>query len=104
MTAILDEGVPHDLLSALQEIGCDVVGFPKGWKGTKNGHLMQLIEDSRFSCLVTCDKNLPFQQNLSRRPFAVVVLPSNRLDALKDSAERISLAISTAPPGAATSV
>ena len=102
MTAIFDEGVPHDLLPLLRKAGCDVARFPKQWKGTKNGRLLQLIEDAGFACLITSDKNMAYQQNLTARPFAVVVLPSNKLEELKGAAERIADAIGGAVPGIVT--
>jgi hypothetical protein len=102
VSAVFDEGVPHDLLQQLRDVGTEVVGFPKAWKGTKNGQLMKRVEQAGFRCLVTSDKNMPYQQNLAQFPFAVVVLPSNKLDALQPIAERISAVIASAPPGAAT--
>lgn len=62
MTAIFDEGVPHDLLAELRGAGCDVEGFPKGWKGTKNGQLLKLIAAGGFTCLITSDKIFPISR------------------------------------------
>lgn len=49
----------------------------------KNGKLLTLAADS-FDAFVTVDKNLPYQQNLTTLPVAVVVLDavSNELPAL----------------------
>ena len=44
-----------------------------GWGGVKNGALLTLAS-SQFDAFVTVDKNLPYQQNLSNLPVAVVVL------------------------------
>ncbi|PSJ57507.1 hypothetical protein [Kumtagia ephedrae] len=104
MTAIFDEGVPLDLLPILRKAGCDVVGFPNRWKGTKNGRLVQLVESEGFTCLLTSDKNLPHQQNLAGRSFAIVVLPSPRLAELKVIVSRIVDAVVTAKPGHVTLV
>jgi len=102
VTAIFDEGVPHDLLAELHCAGCDVVGFPKGWKGTKNGQLLKLIAAGGFTCLITSDKDLPHQQNLPQVSFAIVVLPSNNLDDLRMKTELIYTSVTVALPGAAT--
>lgn len=102
MTAIFDEGVPRDLLAPLQEAGSDVVAFPRHWKGTKNGELMKLISDAGFACLITCDKNLPHQQNLTKFRFSVVVLPTNKLDQLKLLIRQIGTVLATAQPGTAS--
>lgn len=104
MTSVFDESVPRDFLPILREAGCDVVAFPNDWKGTKNGKLMQLVETAGFDCLVTCDKNLPYQQNLTQRSFAVVVLPSTRLVQLHELAERVADTVAKAPRGQATLV
>jgi hypothetical protein len=53
-----------------------------GWGQLKNGTLLRKASDERFAVFVTSDKNLPFQQNVSRLKIAVVVLdvPSNRIE------------------------
>ena len=45
----------------------------RGWRGTKNGELLRRASE-HFDVLVTCDANLPAQQNLSKYQLAVVVL------------------------------
>jgi len=54
-----------------------------GWSGVKNGKLLALAANE-FDAFVTVDKNLPYQQNLTTLPVAVVVLDavSNELPAL----------------------
>jgi hypothetical protein len=54
-----------------------------GWSGVKNGKLLALAGAS-FDAFVTVDKNMPFQQNLSTLPIALIVLDSvsNELHAL----------------------
>ena len=53
------------------------------WSGVKNGKLLALAADE-FDVFVTVDKNLPYQQNLTTLPVAVIVLNavSNELSAL----------------------
>ena len=45
-----------------------------GWRGIENGQLLDLTEAQSFDVLLTADQNLPFQQNISKRKIAVVVL------------------------------
>ena len=54
-----------------------------GWSGIKNGKLLALAA-SEFDAFLTVDKNLPYQQNLTVLPVAVIVLDSlsNELSAL----------------------
>jgi predicted nuclease of predicted toxin-antitoxin system len=82
MRLLLDESVPARLYRALpmHEVSNAV---REGWSGVKNGKLLALASAS-FDAFVTVDKNLPFQQNLTTLPIAVVVLDShsNELTAL----------------------
>jgi predicted nuclease of predicted toxin-antitoxin system len=50
------------------------------WRGIKNGRLLSLAQ-TQFQVFITGDRNLSFQQNLSRFSLAAVVLkaPSIRL-------------------------
>ena len=51
-----------------------------GWAGLKNGALLTEAE-KQFDVLVTMDSNMRFQQNISNRKIAIIVLraASNRL-------------------------
>ena len=52
--------------------------------GLKNGELLQVAADTGFQVLVTADRNLQFQQNLSRSRIGIILLiaPSNALEDL----------------------
>ena len=54
-----------------------------GWSGKENGELLRLAAGS-FDVLLTADRNLEHQQNLTTLPIAVVVLvaPTNRIESL----------------------
>lgn len=79
MKVLLDECVDRRL--AREIAGHEVVTVPDaGWASIKNGDLLSLAE-KKFDALVTVDRNLQFQQNLSRLSIAVLILraPTNRL-------------------------
>ena len=61
-----------------------------GWATIKNGELLALAE-KEFDVFITVDRNLSFQQNLSKFGIAVLVLhaPSNRRADLKPLAPKI---------------
>lgn len=82
MKAVVDEGVPFRLAGALRQRGLDVSDFADEWRGLQNGKLLERIRDDGFTCLLTCDKNLRYQQNLGRWNLAIVVLPKSRFDDL----------------------
>jgi predicted nuclease of predicted toxin-antitoxin system len=74
MRLLLDESVPAKLRRSLPNHAVRTV-VEMGWSGVKNGKLLALAS-SDFDAFVTVDKNLPFQQNLSELPIALVVLDS----------------------------
>lgn len=82
MRLLLDESVPSRFRRALPE---HVVrtAVEMGWSGVKNGQLLALAA-ADFDAFITVDKNLPYQQNLTTLPIAVVVLDalSNELNVL----------------------
>ena len=76
MRLLLDEPVPARLRRALPPHSVHTVGvdfLERGWSGGKNGKLLALAA-VEFDAFVTVDKNLPYQQNLTTLPIAVVVL------------------------------
>lgn len=104
MRAVVDEGVPRDLVKLLRELGCDVHGFPNAWKGTKNGRLLELVSANAFACLITSDRNLTSQQNVSRSGVAVIVLPHQFLEELRQIKDVIAAALNAIEPGSVTLV
>ena len=50
-----------------------------GWSGVKNGKLLALAAVD-FDAFVTVDKNLPYQQNLTTLPIAVLVLDAMSIE------------------------
>ena len=67
--------------------------------GVKNGDLLALAASS-FDALITVDKNLPYQQNLSNLALAVVVLdaPSNEITALLPLVPQLEQTLMTLTP------
>jgi hypothetical protein len=101
---LLDESLPSGLKGLLQ--GLDVTTVPeRGWRGVKNGDLLDQAS-REFDVFLTADQNLEYQQNLSAVGIAIVVLvaATNRLDAYKPMVDRIRQALETARPGVVTKV
>lgn len=72
MRLLLDECVPTRLRRSLPTHQVSTVVY-EGWSGIKNGKLLALAAE-RFDVFITVDKNLPYQQNTSALPVAVLVL------------------------------
>jgi hypothetical protein len=99
---LLDECVDRRLAADIQ--GHDVKTVPEaGWAALKNGDLLSRAQHE-FDALVTTDRNLPFQQDLSRFSIAVIVLraQSNRLSDLRRLMTELLTALPVVKRGAVT--
>jgi hypothetical protein len=74
MKVLFDQGTPVPLRQFL--VGHDVsTAYELGWSELKNGDLLKVGEE-RFDVLITTDQNLRYQQNLSERKIAILILPT----------------------------
>jgi hypothetical protein len=71
-----------------------------GWAGLLNGDLLDQAATAGIEVFVTCDQNIPFQQNLTARPTAVVVLATNRWSVIQTKPSAVEHAVANANPGA----
>ena len=69
------------------------------WQSLENGALLDAAEEAGFEVLVTCDQNVPYQQNLTNRRLSVVILSTNHWPTLRPVAARIASAIDLAKRG-----
>jgi hypothetical protein len=80
---LLDENLPHQM--RLELPGHDVfTAAYMGWAGIENGELLRQAA-AGFDALVTNDRGLEYQQNLTELPLAVVVIPAaaNTIEAIR---------------------
>lgn len=54
------------------------------WNGIKNGTLLTLLNEHGFNCWIVVDKNIPYQQNISKLPCTIIVL-----DVFRNTLDRI---------------
>jgi hypothetical protein len=78
--------------------------YQMGWVGLSNGDLLDQAAKAGTEFFVTCDQNIPFQQNLPTRPIAVVVLTSNRWSVIQAVPRAVEHAVANASPGACSVV
>jgi hypothetical protein len=69
------------------------------WERLENGLLLDAAEQAGFDVLVTCDQNIPYQQNFTNRKLSLVVLSTNDWLTLRPVAARIATRIEFAQPG-----
>jgi hypothetical protein len=95
---LLDENLPHLLRNNLGDHDIFTVRY-KGWAGLKNGELLKTAEDDGFEAFITGDQTLSYEQNLTGRRVAIVVLSSIDWHILKDNLPPILAALESATPG-----
>jgi hypothetical protein len=96
MKILLDECTPRILKRTLHGLEISTVQ-EMGWAGIKNGDLLALAED-RFDVFVTTDKNLRYQQNLTKRRLAIIELPTNKVPIVRSLAPQLQKALATIRP------
>lgn len=70
-----------------------------GWSELQNGALIAAAESDGFEVFVTTDRNLKYQQNLSQRRMAVVVLLTTSWPRIQRSLQAVIDAVDAATPG-----
>jgi hypothetical protein len=98
VTIILDENLPFGLRRMLAPRQVTTVQ-QAGFGGMTNGELLAALEGA-FDILITADKNLRYQQNLSGRRLAIIELPTNRWPLLRPLEARILAAVDACQPSA----
>lgn len=101
MRVLIDECVPAALRETLSAMGhqCETVRRA-GFGSKKNGELLALAE-GRWDVLLTSDRRIKYQQNMSGRTVAIVVLiaKSNRLKDLLPLMPACAEALHSVSPG-----
>jgi hypothetical protein len=98
MLTLFDNGTPRGLARFL--IGHTVEeARTRGWEEFANGELIEVAEQAGFEVLVTTDKNIRYQQNLTARTIALVVLEHSQWPMVRMVAEKIVAAVNAAAPG-----
>jgi hypothetical protein len=70
-----------------------------GWDRLANGDLLTAVEDAGLHVFLTSDKNLRYQQNLSSRNIALVVLGNSPWPLVRLHIPEIVTAVNAATPG-----
>jgi hypothetical protein len=72
-----------------------VTAYEKGWSNVSNGSLLRQAE-AEFDAFITTDKNLEYQQNLTKRQ---IVLPTTNWPEIQSHQTEIAAAVSQMKPG-----
>jgi hypothetical protein len=71
----------------------------RGWERVSNGELLNLAEAAGFDVLLTTDKRIRYQQNLTGRKTAIVVLGNPTWRIVRLYLGQIASAVAEAKPG-----
>ena len=97
MLILFDQGTAVAIRKSLP--GHVVTAYEQGWSALLNGELLRVADEAGFEVLLTTDKNLAYQQNLTGRKIAIVVLGRSRWTLIKPALSRIAEAVNAAKPG-----
>lgn len=97
MKILFDQGTPAPLRSYLKSHTI-FTAYEKGWQNLKNGDLLAAAEGN-FDLLVTTDKNLRYQQNITGRALAILVLPTPSWPKLEKRVSELVSEIESIKPG-----
>jgi hypothetical protein len=98
MKILFDNGTPRPIARCL--IGHEVTYARRiGWHELENGELIRRAEEAGYDVLLSTDKNIQYQQNLSDRKIALVVLGNQQWPAVRLHLDRIAAVVNAATPG-----
>ena len=103
MRILFDHGAPSGIAKALR--GHQVTeARDRGWDKISNGALLTLAESAGFDLLLTTDKRIRYQQNMTGRRIAIIVLGNSQWPAVRRFLGRIAIAVNAAESGSYTEV
>ncbi len=95
MRILLDNCTPRPLKTFLT--GHEVkTAMEMGWAALLNGELLNVAE-REFDLLITCDRNLRYQQNLVQRTIRLLILTNGRWPAIKPLGPQIEMIVNNMP-------
>jgi hypothetical protein len=98
MLILFDHGTPRSIARWLR--GHTIAeAISRGWDRLGNGDLLKEAEEAGFDLLLSTDKNIRYQQNLTGRRIAIVILGNSQRPAVHRYIDRVVAAVNAATPG-----
>jgi len=97
MKILFDHGTPAPLRRALPGHAVSTA-YEMGWTELDNGALLKATETD-FDALITTDQNLRYQQNLTGRRLAILVLPTTSWPKIQAHETDVVAAVNALRPG-----
>ena len=98
MRVLFDQGTPVPLRDFLNSHTITTV-YEKGWSRIPNGDLLRVADQQMFEVFLTTDQNLKYQQNLTDRQIAIVVLPTTSWPVIQNHTAKIAAVLDSIAPG-----
>lgn len=98
MKILFDQGTPAPLRHSLSG-HLVVTAFEQGWSDLENGDLIREAEAKGFEVMITTDQNLKYQQNLTGRKLAILVLSTTSWPRIQKHQQNVIEAVSKLQPG-----
>ncbi|MGO9893685.1 MAG: hypothetical protein ACLPX8_05660 [Bryobacteraceae bacterium] len=98
MRVLFDQATPVPIRDYLDQHSVSTAS-QQGWDKLKNGDLLTAAENAGFHVLLTTDKNIRYQQDLTRRKIAVVVLGLQQWPQLRPHVQLVVAAVNKATLG-----
>ena len=98
MRILFDNGTPRQLRRRLFDHEVETAQ-ERGWDALSNGDLLDRSEEAGFEVLITTDQGIRYQQNMSNRRVAVIVLMNTSWQHIARRTEAIRSALVEIQPG-----
>jgi hypothetical protein len=95
---LFDHGTPRGIARSLTGYTVKEARV-QGWDTLRNGDLLDAAEAAGFDVLLTHDKNIRYQQNLTSRKIALVVIGNPQWPVLRLHVELVVAAVNAYTPG-----
>ena len=103
MKVLFDQGTPIPLRKYLSTHHV-ITAFELGWSNLQNGELLFQAEKEGFEVLLTTDKNLKYQQNLTNRKIAIIVLETTSWPRIRKATAKATEALKPLRSGSYTEI
>ena len=97
MRVLFDQGTPVPLRDFLNSHTITTV-YEKGWSSIPNGDLLRVADQQMFEMFLTTDQRLKYQQNLTNRQIAIVVLPTTSWPVIQKHTAKIAAVLDSIAP------
>jgi hypothetical protein len=100
---LLDQNAPIGLRRFLADYEV-VPARSMGWGEITNGDLIRAADEVGFVIMITCDRNIRYQQNLAGRQIALIEISGGGWPTIRNHLDEVLAAVQAAQPGGYTVV